>query len=50
MEHVIGFKRILLAIGSSRMRDVTGLLLGSVSHQLMHECEVPVLIAERAKG
>jgi nucleotide-binding universal stress UspA family protein len=40
----------LIVAGSSRMRDVTGLLLGSVSHQLMHESEIPVLIAERAKG
>ena len=40
----------LIVVGSSRMGDVTGLLLGSVSHQLMHESEVPVLIAERVKG
>jgi nucleotide-binding universal stress UspA family protein len=40
----------LIVVGSSRMGDVTGLLLGSVSHQLMHESEVPVLIAERVKA
>ena len=39
----------LIVVGSSRMGDVTGMLLGSVSHQLMHESEVPVLIAERVK-
>jgi nucleotide-binding universal stress UspA family protein len=40
----------LIVVGSSRMGDVTGLLLGSVSHQLMHESEVPVLIAERVRS
>lgn len=40
----------LIVVGSSRMGDVTSLLLGSVSHQLMHESEVPVLIAERVKA
>jgi nucleotide-binding universal stress UspA family protein len=40
----------LIVVGSSRMGDVAGLLLGSVSHQLMHDSEVPVLIAERVKG
>jgi nucleotide-binding universal stress UspA family protein len=39
----------LIVVGSSRMGDVTGLLLGSVSHQLMHDSEVPVLIAERVR-
>lgn len=39
----------LIVVESSRMGDVTGLVLGSVSHQLMHESEVPVLIAERVK-
>ena len=40
----------LIVVGSSRMGDVTSLLLGSVSHRLMHESEVPVLIAERVKA
>jgi nucleotide-binding universal stress UspA family protein len=38
----------LIVVGSSRMRDVASLLLGSVSHGLLHRSDVPVLIAERA--
>ena len=41
------WKADLIVTGSSRMRDVMSMLLGSVSHQLMHSSEVPVLIAER---
>lgn len=39
----------LIVIGSSRMRDLTSLLFGSVSHQLLHGADMPVLIAERVK-
>jgi len=37
----------LIVIGSSRMRDIASLFLGSVSHDLLHLTERPVLIAER---
>jgi nucleotide-binding universal stress UspA family protein len=36
----------LLVIGSSRMRDVGSLFLGSVSHDLLHMTDRPVLIGE----
>lgn len=38
----------LIVVGSSRMRDMASMLLGSVSHGLLHTSDVPVLIAERA--
>ncbi len=37
----------LIVIGSSRMRDMASLFLGSVSHDLLHLTDRPVLIAER---
>jgi nucleotide-binding universal stress UspA family protein len=37
----------LIVIGSSRMRDIASLFLGSVSHDLLHMTDRPVLIAER---
>jgi nucleotide-binding universal stress UspA family protein len=37
----------LIVIGSSRMRDIGCLFLGSVSHDLLHMTDRPVLIAER---
>jgi nucleotide-binding universal stress UspA family protein len=37
----------LIVIGSSRMRDLASLFLGSVSHDLLHLTDRPVLIAER---
>jgi nucleotide-binding universal stress UspA family protein len=37
----------LIVIGSSRMRDIGSLFLGSVSHDLLHMTDRPVLIAER---
>ncbi len=40
----------LIVTGSSRMGDAASLLLGSVSHALLHATEVPVLIAERVKA
>lgn len=40
----------LIVAGSSRMGDVAGLMLGSVSHQLLHSADVPVLIAGRSRS
>ncbi len=37
----------LIVIGSSRMGDIGSLFLGSVSHDLLHLTDRPVLIAER---
>lgn len=39
----------LIVTGSSRMGDAASLVLGSVSHELLHEADVPVLIAERVR-
>ena len=39
----------LIVTGSSRMGDAASLVLGSVSHDLLHESDVPVLIAERIR-
>ena len=40
----------LIVTGSSRMGDAASLLLGSVSHGLLHAADIPVLIAERVQG
>jgi nucleotide-binding universal stress UspA family protein len=37
----------MIVIGSSRMGDIGSLFLGSVSHDLLHVADRPVLIAER---
>jgi nucleotide-binding universal stress UspA family protein len=37
----------LIVVGSSRMSDIGSLFLGSVSHDLLHMTDRPVLIAER---
>jgi len=37
----------LIVIGSSRMGDIGSLFLGSVSHDLLHMTDRPVLVAER---
>jgi nucleotide-binding universal stress UspA family protein len=37
----------LIVIGSSRMGDIGSLFLGSVSHNLLHMTDKPVLVAER---
>jgi nucleotide-binding universal stress UspA family protein len=37
-------------VGSSRMGDLGSLLVGSVSHGLLHATERPVLVAERVKS
>jgi nucleotide-binding universal stress UspA family protein len=39
----------LIVTGSSRMGDAASLVLGSVSHELLHTSDVPVLIAERVR-
>lgn len=39
----------IIVVGSSRMSDLGGLLLGSVSHRLLHATGRPVLVAERMK-
>jgi nucleotide-binding universal stress UspA family protein len=41
------WKADLIVVGSSRMSDVGSLVLGSVSHDLLHMTDRPVLIAER---
>jgi nucleotide-binding universal stress UspA family protein len=40
----------LIVIGSSRMRDIASLFLGSVSHDLLHVTDRPVLVAARASA
>jgi nucleotide-binding universal stress UspA family protein len=37
----------LIVVGSSRMGDIGSLFLGSVSHDLLHATDRPVLVAER---
>jgi len=39
----------LIVTGSSRMGDAASLVLGSVSHDLLHASHIPVLIAERGR-
>ena len=39
----------LIVMGSSRMGNAAGLLLGSVSHDLLHSTQLPILIAERVR-
>ncbi len=38
----------LIVTGSSRMGDAGSLLLGSVSHDLLHRTDIPVLVAARS--
>jgi nucleotide-binding universal stress UspA family protein len=39
----------LIVIGSSRMGDLASMVLGSVSHELLHSTQVPVLVSERER-
>lgn len=40
----------LIVVSSSRMGDLASMLLGSVSHDLLHVSDRPVLIAERVRS
>jgi nucleotide-binding universal stress UspA family protein len=40
----------LIVVGSSRMGDIGSLFLGSVSHDLLHMTDRPVLVAERIRS
>jgi len=48
-EIAASWKADIIVVGSSRMGDLGGLLLGSVSHRLLHATGRPVLVAERMK-
>lgn len=41
------WKADVIVIGSSRMGDIGAILLGSVTHDLLHETALPVLVAEK---
>ena len=41
------WKADLIVSGSSRMGNLAALILGSVSHDLLHVTDRPVLIAQR---
>ena len=40
----------VIVTGSGRMGEVASLILGSVSHELLHKSDVPVLISERMRS
>jgi nucleotide-binding universal stress UspA family protein len=43
------WKADVIVMGSSRMRDLPGMLFGSVTHDLLRVTQTPVLVAERAR-
>lgn len=47
-EIAVEWKADVVVLGGSRMGDVSSLLLGSVTHQLMHEGKVAVLVAPKS--
>jgi Universal stress protein UspA and related nucleotide-binding proteins len=49
-EIAANWKADIIVVGSSRMGDLGSLLLGSVSHGLLHTAARPVLVAERVKN
>src|ERR1700693_285395 len=49
-EIAANWKADIIVVGSSRMGDLGSLLLGSVSHRLLHTTARPVLVAERMKN
>jgi nucleotide-binding universal stress UspA family protein len=49
-EIAASWKADIIVVGSSRMGDLGSLLLGSVSHSLLHTTARPVLVAERMKN
>lgn len=48
LEAAAKWRADIIVIGSSRMGDLGSILLGSVTHNLLHSSDRPVLIAERA--
>lgn len=48
-EIAANWKADIIVVGSSRLGDLGALLLGSVSHRLLHATGRPVLVAERTK-
>jgi nucleotide-binding universal stress UspA family protein len=48
-EIAASWKADIIVVGSSRMGDLGSLILGSVSHSLLHTTARPVLVAERTK-
>ena len=46
-EMAMSWKADIIVVGSSRMGDFGSMLLGSVSHRLLHDTRRPVLVAER---
>jgi nucleotide-binding universal stress UspA family protein len=49
-EIAANWKADVIVLGSGRMGDLEGLLVGSVTHELLRTTEKPILVAERAKA